>query len=147
MKAPLFNLVQQQKTLRGGGRVLTKIMLERLHQQQTFEGAVATLLHDVVALHGAEFGDVQLPVGDELVIVAQIGFGPDFLTPFKRVDWVELFPLIAQRHGVRSNNSSRSKPWPDQRSVKNPRRSKRHANARWPMSDLRRIVLNPWPRA
>jgi putative methionine-R-sulfoxide reductase with GAF domain len=65
--------------------MLDKMMAERLYAQQTFEGAIATLLHDVVALHGAEFGDVQLRLGDELVIVAQQGLGAAFLTAFKRV--------------------------------------------------------------
>jgi GAF domain-containing protein len=65
--------------------MLDKMMAERLYQQQTFEGAVATLLHDVVALHGAEFGDVQLPIGDELVIVAQHGLRVEFLKAFRRV--------------------------------------------------------------
>jgi GAF domain-containing protein len=65
--------------------MLDKMMLERLYAQQTFEGAIGTLLHDVVALHGAEFGDVQLPIGDELVIVAQQGLGAAFLKAFKRV--------------------------------------------------------------
>jgi hypothetical protein len=55
--------------------ILDKMLAERLYAQQTFEGAVTTLLHDVVALHGAEFGDVQLPFDDELVIVAQVGLG------------------------------------------------------------------------
>lgn len=64
---------------------LENMMTERLHAQQTFEGAVATLLHDVVALHGAEFGDVQLPIGSDLVIVAQLGLGAAFLQAFKQV--------------------------------------------------------------
>ena len=64
-------------------------MTERLYAQQTFEDAVATLLNDVIALHGAEFGDVQLPVGDELVIVAQSGFGPAFLQTFRRVGYAD----------------------------------------------------------
>ena len=63
---------------------LENMMTERLHAQQTFEGAVATLLHDVVALHGAEFGDVQLPIGSDLVIVAQLGLGAAFLQAFKQ---------------------------------------------------------------
>jgi putative methionine-R-sulfoxide reductase with GAF domain len=65
--------------------ILDKVLAERLYAQQTFEGAITTLLHDVVALHGAEFGDVQLPFDDELVIVAQVGLGAGFLKAFKRV--------------------------------------------------------------
>ena len=64
---------------------LEKMMIDRLRTQPTFEAAIATLLSDVVALHGAEFGDVQLPIGDELVIVAQLGLGAAFLNAFKRV--------------------------------------------------------------
>lgn len=65
--------------------ILDRMLAERLYAQQTFEGAIATILHDVVALHGAEFGDVQLPIGNELAIVAQIGLGAAFLKAFKRV--------------------------------------------------------------
>ncbi len=65
--------------------ILDRMLAERLYAQQTFEGAIATLLHDVVALHGAEFGDVQLPIGDELFIVAQHGLGSAFLKAFERV--------------------------------------------------------------
>jgi GAF domain-containing protein len=65
--------------------LLVKVMSARLYQQQSFEGAVATLLRDVVALHGAEFGNVQLLAGDELVIVAHLGFNPSFLRTFERV--------------------------------------------------------------
>ncbi len=65
--------------------LLDGMLTGRLYRQQTFEGAIATLLHDVVALHGAEFGDVQLPICDELAIVAQVGLGAAFLKAFKRV--------------------------------------------------------------
>jgi GAF domain-containing protein len=34
---------------------------------------------DVITFHGAQYGLVQLPVGDDLVIAAQRGFGPQFL--------------------------------------------------------------------
>jgi GAF domain-containing protein len=64
---------------------LENMMMERLCAEQTFEGAISTLLHDVVALHGAEFGDVQLPLGNDLVIVAQVGLSAAFLQAFKRV--------------------------------------------------------------
>jgi hypothetical protein len=61
------------------------MMTERLYQQQSFESAVATLLSDGLALHGAEFGNVQLLVRDELVIVTQLGFKAAFLKTFERV--------------------------------------------------------------
>ena len=43
------------------------------------------MLDDVVALHGAEFGDIQLPIGDELVLVAQRNLPRRFLQTFRRV--------------------------------------------------------------
>jgi GAF domain-containing protein len=60
-------------------------MTLRLLQKRTFEDAIHIVLDDVIALHGAEFGNVQLPVGDELVIAAQYGLSPPFLQAFKRV--------------------------------------------------------------
>jgi GAF domain-containing protein len=60
-------------------------MTQRLQSQRRFEAAVETLLNDVVALHGAEYGDLQLLAGDELVIVAQRGLTPAFLHTFRRV--------------------------------------------------------------
>ena len=53
-------------------------MRGRLRAKKTFETAIEGILDDVVALHGAEFGDVQLPIGNELVIVAQRGLRPNF---------------------------------------------------------------------
>lgn len=60
-------------------------MTQRLQSQRNFASAVETLLNDVVALHGAEFGDLQLLAGDELVIVAQRGLSSEFLRAFRRV--------------------------------------------------------------
>ena len=60
-------------------------MRQRLHVQRTFETAIVAILNDVVALHGAEYGNVQLPLGDHLVIVAQKGFSVPFLRTFKTV--------------------------------------------------------------
>lgn len=57
----------------------------RLRAAQTFEEATTTILDDVIAFHGAEFGNLQLPIGDELVIVAQRRFSAQFLNRFKRV--------------------------------------------------------------
>ena len=56
-------------------------MTQRLQAQRSFEAAIETLLNDVVALHGAEYGDLQLLAGDDLVIVAQRGLTPAFLPP------------------------------------------------------------------
>src|SRR5262249_26328032 len=60
-------------------------MTGRLLSQRTIETAIDTILNDVVALHGAEYGDLQLAVGDELVIVAQRGLSAPFLQAFSRV--------------------------------------------------------------
>ena len=58
---------------------------KRLQATRTFEEAIATILDDIIALHGAEYGNVQLPIGDELAIVAQRGLTEAFLKAFKRV--------------------------------------------------------------
>jgi len=60
-------------------------MTHRLQSQRSFAAAIDTLLKDVVVLHGAEFGDVQLVAGDALVIVAQLGLTLPFLRAFRRV--------------------------------------------------------------
>jgi GAF domain-containing protein len=61
-------------------------MTQRLQAQRSFEAAVETLLNDVVALHGAEYGDLQLLVGENLFVVAQRGLSAPFLRAFRRVD-------------------------------------------------------------
>jgi GAF domain-containing protein len=58
---------------------------KRLTETKTFEVAIATILDDVIALVGAEYGNVQLPMGDDLVIVAQRGLREPFLRTFMRV--------------------------------------------------------------
>ena len=60
-------------------------MTQRLLVTKTFEEAVDTILDDVIALLGAEYGNVQLSLGDELVIAAQRGLSVDFLVTFMRV--------------------------------------------------------------
>jgi len=60
-------------------------MGQRLHLCRTFEDSVRRILVDVVALHGAEFGNVQMPVGDRLVIVDQLGLDAAFLSAFREV--------------------------------------------------------------
>jgi hypothetical protein len=57
-------------------------MKSRLHAKKRFETAIETILDDVIALHGAEFGDLQLPVEGELLMVAQRGLSPRFLKAF-----------------------------------------------------------------
>ena len=65
--------------------MLASQMTRRLFLSRTFEGAVHTILDDVIALLGAEYGNVQLSIGDELVIAAQRGLSADFLKTFRRV--------------------------------------------------------------
>jgi GAF domain-containing protein len=65
--------------------MLTSQMTRRLFLCRTFEAAVQTILDDVIALLGAEYGNVQLSIGDELVIAAQRGLSADFLKTFRRV--------------------------------------------------------------
>jgi GAF domain-containing protein len=60
-------------------------MSQRLQACRTFEETIRRILADVVALHGAEFGNVQMPVGDGLVIVDQHGLDPAFLKAFAKV--------------------------------------------------------------
>jgi GAF domain-containing protein len=60
-------------------------MSERLHRCHSFEETIQTILDDAIALHGAEYGNVQLPVGDDVVIVAQRGLSAPFLRTFRRV--------------------------------------------------------------
>ena len=43
------------------------------------------LLDDAIALHGAELGNVQLNVGDHLVIAVHRGFKAPFLESFRKV--------------------------------------------------------------
>ena len=57
----------------------------RVRAAETFETAIAIILDDMIALLGAEYGNVQLPIGQELVIVAQRGLTEPFLRTFRRV--------------------------------------------------------------
>jgi GAF domain-containing protein len=65
--------------------MLASQMTQRLFLCRTFEEAVHTILDDAIALLGAEYGNVQLAIGDELVIAAQRGLSSDFLKIFRRV--------------------------------------------------------------
>jgi GAF domain-containing protein len=60
-------------------------MRERLSRCDTFERAICTMLDDAIALLGAEYGNIQLLVGQDLVIAAQRGLSPDFLKTFRCV--------------------------------------------------------------
>ena len=60
-------------------------MDQRLKACATFEAAVTTILADIVALHGAEFGNVQLAAGIRLIIVAEHGLRAPFLLAFREV--------------------------------------------------------------
>jgi GAF domain-containing protein len=65
--------------------VLLQQMSARLLAQSSFEDAVRVILEDSIALHGAEYGNVQLLAGDCLVIVLQRGFKAAFLEYFREV--------------------------------------------------------------
>ena len=54
-------------------------MAVRILDTHTFEETIQTILDDVIEFYGAKYGVAQLPVGDDLVIAAQRGFGPQFL--------------------------------------------------------------------
>jgi GAF domain-containing protein len=60
-------------------------MAVRVMSTRTFGETVQTILDDVIAFHGAQYGTVQLPVGDNLVIAAQRGFDPQILQMFRYV--------------------------------------------------------------
>jgi GAF domain-containing protein len=62
--------------------MLEKMMSDRLEAEGTFEGAVRTIVRDVVALQGAEYGDVQLLMNGDLVVVAEVGLTAEFLKTF-----------------------------------------------------------------
>ncbi len=59
-------------------------MRQRLIAARTFERTVSVIMDDVIALHGAEFGNIQLLLANELIIVAQRGFHRPFLKAFAR---------------------------------------------------------------
>ncbi|WBY01210.1 GAF domain-containing protein [Ramlibacter tataouinensis] len=66
--------------------MLLEPMLSRLGGAKTLDEKIQAGLHDVVALHGAEMGNVQFPGSDgRLVIVAARGLGLAFLKTFERV--------------------------------------------------------------
>jgi GAF domain-containing protein len=61
-------------------------MKSRLLAETTLDGVTNRILLDVIALQGAEFGDLQLVVDREwLVLVAQHGFPPNFLVDLRRL--------------------------------------------------------------
>ena len=69
--------------------MLASQMTQRLFLTRSFEEAIHTILDDTIALLGAEYGNIQLAIGDELVIAAQRGLSADFLKTFRRVKKVE----------------------------------------------------------
>ena len=50
-------------------------MAVRVMSTRTFEETIKTILHDVIAFHGAQYGNVQLPVGLESVYPCYEGQG------------------------------------------------------------------------
>lgn len=78
-------------------------MTKRLVHNRHFEGVVQTILDDAIALLGAEYGNIQLPIGAELAIAAQRGLSAEFLKAFWRVnkdDGSACGRALAVRHPV-----------------------------------------------
>jgi GAF domain-containing protein len=67
--------------------MLVEPMLSRLQAQQDLRSALKAALRDIVALHGAEFGNIQLTDGHGgLLIVAQSRLPANFLKSLGRID-------------------------------------------------------------
>ena len=61
-------------------------MTARLLGQNTLAGGLRTILNDVVALHGAEFGNIQLAIDDDtLALIEHRGFDQQSLRSLRRV--------------------------------------------------------------
>jgi hypothetical protein len=64
-------------------------MLEQMNQRlkgcRTVEAAIEAVLRDVVALHGAELGNLQLRIADRLLLVAERGVEAPFLHAFREI--------------------------------------------------------------
>jgi GAF domain-containing protein len=74
-----------QQDVSGKGGMLVQQMTSRLRAEAEFEQAIRVILADAIALHGAEYGNIQLLAGDHLVIAAQYGFKRPFLEVFRQV--------------------------------------------------------------
>lgn len=61
-------------------------MTNRLFAAKTLAAAVDRVMIDVIALHGAEFGDIQLVTPRGLALVGQHGFDAGFVSTFLLVD-------------------------------------------------------------
>jgi len=67
--------------------MLISPMLGRLQELRDLKSTLALALRDVLALHGAERGNIQMvDTSGRLVIVAQSGFARPFLTVFRYVE-------------------------------------------------------------
>src|SRR5690242_6698882 len=60
-------------------------MKKRLLSELTFETATTRILHDAIALNGAEYGTLQLAADDKLLLVCHKGFMRCFLDAFRVV--------------------------------------------------------------
>jgi len=60
-------------------------MEHRLRASRTFEAVVNTILDDVMALHGAEYGDLQLCCGGDVIIVAHRKLPLAFVNQFGHI--------------------------------------------------------------
>jgi GAF domain-containing protein len=68
-----------------GDSGMLSALTQRLFQTKTFEQVIGAILRDTIAFLGAEYGNVQLSMEGDLVIVAQHGLTEPFLRTFKRV--------------------------------------------------------------
>ena len=72
---------------------------------KSFDAAVSTSLNEVIALHGAEYGNLQLPIDGVLINVVQNGLSAPFLRTFKEVT-EESGCASAARSGCAGSSSS-----------------------------------------
>jgi GAF domain-containing protein len=61
-------------------------MTSRLLAAKNLAAAVDRIMTDVIALHGAEFGDIQLVTPRGLALVGQLGFDAGFVSTFLLVE-------------------------------------------------------------
>jgi hypothetical protein len=78
----------------------------------TFEETIQTILDDVIAFHEAQYGAVQLPLDDNLVIAAQRGFAPKFLQMFRHLKKDEHHTAINQGIWLQEFGRALAVRWP-----------------------------------
>jgi GAF domain-containing protein len=76
--------------------ILTRSMIERISKATSFDDAIGILLDDVIALLGAEYGNVQLACDGDLLLVEQRGFAEHFLSAFHSVSIRDAMTVCAR---------------------------------------------------